>query len=63
MKKYYLAVTPDRLELPIIVAETLKELSEHCGFSKETIMYGICRNRSGKRTKMKFVRVEAEEEE
>lgn len=57
----YLAVTPDKLELPLAVACSVQELSRITGVSCNTISSSIFHNRSGKRLNMKFVRVEDNE--
>lgn len=54
----YMAVTPDKYELPIAVAETPTELGKLVGRSAVLISSSICHQRDGRFTGMKFVRVE-----
>jgi hypothetical protein len=37
----YIGVTPDELELPLVVADNLQELSELTGLSKEVLTVAI----------------------
>lgn len=53
----YLAVTPDKYELPIYVTDTPGKMAQLTGISRATINECISKNSSGKRNKMKFVRV------
>lgn len=56
--KVYMAVTPDKLELPIAVADSLEMLSEITGIAKGSIASSISKERSGKKNGMKFVSVQ-----
>lgn len=58
MYKMYMAVTPDELELPLAVADSLEELAEITGFAKSSISCSLSRNRSGTKHGVKFVRVQ-----
>ena len=59
---FYMAVTPDKYELPLFFPETIEELCERYGVSKNTIYSSVCKNKSGVRLGRKFVRVELREE-
>lgn len=54
----YMAVTPDKYELPIAVETTLEDLGELFGTSTNSIASAIAKNRSGKRKGVKFLRIE-----
>lgn len=57
----WLAVTADKYELPLTVADSAKELGEIYGVSKQTVKNCVLRNVSGTRTGRKFVKVRIEE--
>lgn len=57
MQKLYMAVTPDRFELPLAVADTAKELSLITGIPRKKISEALCRNLSGKHLGMKFIKI------
>lgn len=57
----YMAVTPDKYELPITVENTLFDLAEMFGTTSSTILTSISRNKSGKRRGAKFVKVEVDD--
>ena len=57
----YMAVTPDKYELPITVESTVFDLAEMYGTTPATILTSISRNKSGKRRGAKFVRVEVDD--
>lgn len=63
MINVYMAVTTDKYELPIAVADTVKELSELTGTSKNAISSAICKKKSGRISGKKFIRVEIDETE
>lgn len=56
-KVFYMAVAPDKYELPIYVAETVEELAEMYHVSKSTIFSCVCRDKKGDRSGRKFVKV------
>lgn len=58
----YMAVTPDKLELPLAVGNTATELAKTLKIKEDTIFTGISRNYSGKIIGMKFVKVDVLEE-
>lgn len=56
--KLYMAVTPDKFELPLAVADSLEELSKITGIARGNIAANISKGRSGGKIGMKFVRVQ-----
>lgn len=56
-------VTDDVYELPVLVADSCKELAETLGISPTTISSSIKRYESGERHSSIYRRVEIEEEE
>lgn len=62
----YMAVTPDKLELPLFVASNVRELAKKYGVTENTVYSAITRNDSGKQRGAKFVKtkeiLEGEEE-
>jgi len=66
-KGVYMAVTADKYELPICLADTVVELARMCGTSENTIYSQISHRKHGKiincglRTGQKYLRVEIDE--
>ena len=60
--KVYMEVTQDKYELPVAVADSVKELAKLVGVKKDTIwtMINHAKNRGGK---CKYIKVELEEGE
>lgn len=58
--KIYMLVTQDELELPLIVADSLGELAEKCGCTKNAISSGISYKKNG--GKSRFVKVVVEDD-
>jgi len=58
----YMAVTPNKLDLPIAIDDTAKKLSETLKIKEDTIYTGISRNRSGIIIGMKFIKVNITDE-
>jgi len=63
----YMAVTADKYELPICVADTVVELARMCGTSENTISSQISRRKKnnmnyGRCTGRRYLRVEIGEE-
>lgn len=56
----YLAVTDDELELPLIVSDTIKELSNKTNISTITIYSSIYKNSVKTRIGMRFRRIKKE---
>lgn len=54
----YMAVTPDKYELPIEVEATLEDIAELFEMNVHAVACSISRNRSGKRNGVKFLKVE-----
>lgn len=54
----YMAVTADELELPLAVTTTVVELSKLTGYSRSAIFTSISRNKSGRKTGCKFVKID-----
>lgn len=61
MKYLYMAVTPDKYELPLVVTETLRELSFILGTKENNLSSSLSRKRSGKKKGYKIVKVKMEE--
>lgn len=53
----YMAVTPDKYELPIMVEDSLDGLARKTGMKKSNIKSNIAHGYSGKKNGMKLVRV------
>ena len=53
----YMAVTPDKYELPLAVKTNAKDIAELFGTTEKTVYSSISKNRSGKRNGVKFVKV------
>ena len=58
----WLAVTPDRYELPIMVCDTAEELGQKYGLSRNSIISNVKRKADGTRSGRKFVKVRIIEE-
>ena len=50
MRRLYLAVTPDKYELPVAVSETPSGLAEMCGTTKGTVLSVISHAKQHKRS-------------
>ena len=61
--KLYMGVTPDKYELPLFVADSLKELSKMSGFDYDSIRHRISKKSSGRNKGIKFIRIEFEEKD
>lgn len=59
----YMAVTPDKYELPLAVCDTAGELGAKFGVSANLIQSSISKNQSGRNRGFKFVKVNDVEEE
>jgi len=59
----YMAIMPDKLELPLAFGDTAAALAKILKVNEDTIYTGISRNRSGKKTGMKFIKVNISEGE
>lgn len=58
----YLAVSKDKYELPIAVADGAEELSRMLGLAENTVSTHISLIKSGKLKRQKYFRVEVEDE-
>ncbi len=61
--KIYMAVTPDRLELPVAVADAALPLAVLFGVTKNYVHSAISKRNPGKKLGVKFVRVDIEEDD
>jgi len=63
MKQKYLwiAVEPDEYELPLAVCDTARELGEIYGIGQDSVMDSVSKNRSGKLSGRKFMKVRNED--
>lgn len=59
----YMAVTADKYELPLYVADTARELGKHYGVSANMVYSAVSKGLSGKRNGYRFVKVEEVENE
>ena len=59
----YMAVTPDKLELPLFVAGNVRELANKYGVMENAVYSSIARNESGKQRGAKFIKVKMAKEE
>ncbi len=60
--KLYLAVTPDRYELPIAVFDSVDEISNWANTSKNNVLTSICEDRRNLKNNCKFRRVIIDED-
>ena len=60
--KLYMGVTPDKYELPLFVADSLKELSKISGFDYDIVRHLISKRSSGKNKGIKFIKIIIAEE-
>lgn len=56
--KYFMAVTPDKYELPLYVAESVRELAIVFKTSENAISSSIGHGLNGKKQGHKFIRVD-----
>lgn len=61
--KLYLGVTHDKYELPLFVADSLKELSKMSGFDYDSVRHLISKRSSGKNKGIKFIKIIIDEAE
>lgn len=62
MQILYAAVTADKYELILAIADTAQELADLTGYSKNTIFSDISKKRNGSTRGMKFIRIKTEED-
>ena len=58
----YMAVTADKLELPLFVADNTRELVERFNTTRNCVLSAISHKNNGKVKGYKFIRVEEVEE-
>ena len=61
-KYFYMLVTPDEYELPLIVEESPSVLADKCGVSMTTVISGAVHHEHG-RSKSRYVRARRIEED
>lgn len=57
-----LAVTPDKYELPLYVADTVREMARVVGMRENNVSSLIIKQRSGKKSGYRFLRIECEDD-
>ena len=62
MKTLYMAVTADEYELPLYVSDTIKELSDWCGYKSNYISTAIHYHYSGKKSGIRSLKIEVEDD-
>lgn len=60
--KIYMAVTADKFEFPLYIADTATQLAKIIGISRDIIYDSISKNLNGRNTGIKFVKVIIDEE-
>lgn len=60
--KIYLAVTADEYELPVSVVDSPAELAEIYGMTRGSVLSAISNHSTCKYAKVKFIRIEIEED-
>ena len=63
MSRLWLEVTRDKYELPVAVADSIKELARIVGVSRDNIKSSASKHRRGLVKRSRFVSVEIEDEE
>lgn len=58
----YMAVSNDKLELPLVIGDSPKDIGDIVGKSANYISSAICRGRNVKSLGMKFIKVKIDEE-
>ena len=56
----YMAVETDKYELPLYVADTSRELADWSGLSINYVLSAISHDYAGKKSGMKFLRIEVD---
>ena len=54
----WMAVSADKYELPIAIADTAKELAEMIGYKEQSVIHAIYRKTTGKKTGIIIYKVE-----
>ena len=58
--KLYMEITTDKYELPLIVADSVKELALKCGSTPNNIHRYFCHVKHGRIKKPRFIKVEVD---
>lgn len=58
----WLKVSLDRYSYPEIIADSLEELAEKCGTTKQTIRSTMCHYKAGRLKQERYVKVEVDDE-
>ena len=61
MKYYWLLVEADEYELPLVVADTARELAEKCDTTKHNVEAFVCKQSSGRYRGTKYLKVRRED--
>lgn len=59
-KYYWLCVEADEYELPLVVADTARELAEKCGTNKHNVETFVSKQSSGRDNGFKYLKVRRE---
>lgn len=62
-KHLWMAVTPDEYELPLAVEDTARELGNRFNVDANVVMSCVKKERTGKNTGRKFIKVEIREDD
>lgn len=55
-------VSSDKYTLPLVVADSIKELSDRTGVNRYTIASALCHTRKGDRHSSRYIEVEIDDE-
>ena len=58
IRLYWMAVTADRYELPIVVAKSSVELAEKLGVTPTSIRVRVCKQQNGSKSGVRIYKVE-----
>lgn len=61
--KVYMEITKDEYQLPVAVADTVKDLAKKIGTRANSISSALCKQRKGVHIKSRYIEVELDEEE
>lgn len=62
MKFIYMKITEDEYQLPELIADSARELAEKCNVPLITIRQSLLRLRKGTTRKVKYIKVEIDDE-
>lgn len=60
--KVYMAVTADKYELPVAVADSPAEMARMCGMTTGSVLYAITRKHKIRKLKAVILRLEIEDD-